>query len=101
MFLSSYLRCSLLLAAIGVAGCTTVGPDYKGAPAVAQDALQSENFARAPATGTAAQAPVATLDQPNSPDLSQVAVLQETAGQDSNDPGASASPTPSCAFIGS
>jgi len=42
----------------------------------------------------AAQAPVATLDQPNSPDLSQVAVLQETAGQDSNDPGAAASPTP-------
>lgn len=59
MFPSSRLRCSLLLAMLGLAGCAAVGPDYGEAPVVAQDALQAKHFARAPVNGTAAQAPIA------------------------------------------
>ncbi|HEY4079672.1 MAG TPA: efflux transporter outer membrane subunit [Burkholderiaceae bacterium] len=48
---------SALSLALLAAGCTTVGPDYKGAPAVAPGAMQAPHFARE-TTGTDAKAPV-------------------------------------------
>ena len=47
---------SALSLALLAAGCTTVGPDYMGAPAVAPGAVQAPHFARE-AAGTAAKAP--------------------------------------------
>lgn len=81
---SVILRNSFLLASLCLAGCVTVGPDYRGAPDVAPEALNAQSFARMPATGIVAQSPVAawwlTLNDPqlnalidaalaNSPDL--------------------------------
>jgi NodT family efflux transporter outer membrane factor (OMF) lipoprotein len=56
---STVLRSSLVLALLGLGGCVTVGPDYRGAPDVAGDALNARTFLRAPANGVLAQAPVA------------------------------------------
>jgi NodT family efflux transporter outer membrane factor (OMF) lipoprotein len=52
-------RSLLVLSLLGLGGCVTVGPDYQGAPDVAGEALNAKSFARAPAHGVAAQAPVA------------------------------------------
>ncbi|MBU6486313.1 MAG: efflux transporter outer membrane subunit [Burkholderiales bacterium] len=43
----------------GLAACT-VGPDYRGAPLVAADALKAPTFVRAPSTGVVATAPSAS-----------------------------------------
>lgn len=43
----------------GLAACT-VGPDYRGAPSVAADALKAPTFVRAPSTGVVATAPSAS-----------------------------------------
>jgi outer membrane protein, multidrug efflux system len=51
-----------------LAGCTTVGPDYKGAPAVAADALQQPRFKRDDAS-TGATAP--TSDDASAPVAAQ------------------------------
>jgi NodT family efflux transporter outer membrane factor (OMF) lipoprotein len=59
MIRSPILRSSLALALLGLGGCVTVGPDYRGAPDVASDALNASTFARAPANGVVAQKPVA------------------------------------------
>lgn len=59
---SSSIRILSLLAVLSLAGCisgcTTVGPDYDGAPDVAQDAMQSGRFVRASAHAEA-EKPVA------------------------------------------
>jgi NodT family efflux transporter outer membrane factor (OMF) lipoprotein len=83
MFPSPMLRSSLLLALLGLAGCVTVGPDYGGAPDVASDALNAKSFARAPANGVAAQAPVAAWWQ--ALDDAQLDELIEAALSDSPD----------------
>ena len=47
-----------------LAGCTTVGPDYPGAPAVAVDALQPSRFKRDDgATGATPQASAAATGE--------------------------------------
>ncbi|RDV00516.1 efflux transporter outer membrane subunit [Trinickia dinghuensis] len=46
--------------ALGALSACTVGPDYRGAPPVAADAMKASSFVRAPATGVAATAPAAS-----------------------------------------
>lgn len=57
---SRFIAASCTAIALAALSACTVGPDYRGAPAVAADAFQASAFVRAPSTGVVATAPTAS-----------------------------------------